>query len=64
MFFRGFCLLVIGCLHFATAAFAQEIKVLKISPQEETAMIQAPDGKKQVIKVGDKIKSCELRATG
>jgi hypothetical protein len=31
------------------------IRVLRILPQEETAMIQAPDGKRQLIKVGDSV---------
>lgn len=39
----------------AGASEIDSIQVLRIMPQEETAIIQAPDGKRQLIKVGDVI---------
>jgi len=49
---------------FAESAFAEEalhkvsaddIKVLKISPHDESAIIQTPDGKMKTIRVGESI---------
>jgi hypothetical protein len=35
--------------------FAEDIQILKISSEDETALIKTPDGKIQVLKVGDPI---------
>lgn len=52
-------LVIVICLILITLnAFAEspdEIKVLKISPQNEEAIVQTPHGKTQAIKVGDLI---------
>ncbi len=50
--------IVIGIVFITLTAFAEtpaEIKILKISPQDESAVVQTPQGKTQVIKVGDPI---------
>lgn len=47
--------IVICIVLLPLSAFAEsvaEIKVLKISPQDEAAVVQTPEGKTQVIKVG------------
>lgn len=64
MFFQRFWLVSAVCLLFANVVFAQEIQVLKISAEDERATVKTVDGKIRMIKVGDKITSCELRTTG
>jgi len=36
-------------------ASVDEIRIMKISPQDERAVIKTPDGKLQMIKVGDSV---------
>lgn len=50
-----FIYLILMLNESAVASEIDSIQVLRISAQEATAMIQAPDGKRQLIKVGDSV---------
>lgn len=55
MFFSVLCLLTAVCLVCANPAFAEDIQILKISPEDESAVIKAVGGTIQTLKVGDRI---------
>jgi uncharacterized beta-barrel protein YwiB (DUF1934 family) len=61
MVIRGFCLMSAVCLFFANAVFAQDIQVLNISAEDETATVRTADGKIRTIKKGDVISKDEFR---
>ncbi len=51
-----FCLLIaIIISSFVRAEIVENIQVLKIAGQDQRAVIKTPDGKMQIIKVGDSI---------
>ncbi len=52
------------CLLFANPVFAQDIQVLKISAEDETATVRTADGKTRMIKTGDVISKDEFRVQG
>jgi len=53
--FLVWCLLVSFCLFYTDPVFAGDIQVLKISPENERALIRDPEGRNQILKVGDRI---------
>ena len=63
MFLRGFCIVSAVCLFFANAVVAQSIQVLRFLDNAKGAIVRTADGKTKTIKVGDVIKSYELRVT-
>lgn len=55
MFFSVWFLLIGFCLFYANPVFAEDIHILKISPEDESAVIKEKDGKTQILRVGDRI---------
>ncbi len=47
------CVLILFFCSFAVAAGVEDIRVLKISPQDGRAVIKVPDGEMKIIKTGD-----------
>jgi hypothetical protein len=48
----------------AYAQSIEDIQILKISPQDERAVIKTPDGKMQIIKIGDILRVTGERVAG
>lgn len=57
--------MICGLMLLRSSAFAdgtEDIRILKISPQDERAVIKMPDGKVKIIKAGDVISSNQRSA--